>query len=613
MDRLSNPSLLAFFILLLFSARPLFAIPVEELDPSREWKLRDLIISGNEHVSSDELEEALTTKARPWYTPWRSRPVFDPAVFASDLKRVVDLHRDKGYYEAKISHDLEIDATESLVTAKIFIKEGEPVQVSQISIEIVDAPESRAELESIIPKLPLTEGKPFAAEAYQQTEAKLKEFFYDKGRARVEIKRRAEVILEKHEARIFYTLTIGPPTVFGATQVEGFKDVSKDVVLRELAYEPGDAFSAKALKQTEQNIRQLDLFSLIRIELQPSPGDPKVVPIAIRLEEKPPREIRIGIGYGTEDQLRGQARWRHNNWLGGGRKLELGAKVSFIARELELKFLQPHFLGRNNKFLVNFGPKQFDEPGYFLNTTRLEPRFERKFSEHLLAFVGYRLDYDSLSEVSSATKQALEEFQRKGALSAVSTGFLWNPVDDPLNPTRGWSLSFGAESAGGFLGGDFDFYKLQTEAKGYYPFAEKTVLAARLKMGFADPFNGSKEVPLFERFYAGGSNSVRGYGRSRLGPLSASDDPIGGRSLIEGSIELRQQFSEKIGGALFLDFGQLSRKSFDVPIDDLRFAAGFGVRYATPVGPLRFDLGFPFRPPRDDRSWQVHFSIGQFF
>jgi outer membrane protein assembly factor BamA len=243
----------------------------------------------------------------------------------------------------------------------------------------------------------------------------------------------------------------------------------------------------------------------------------------------------------------------------------------------------------------------------------LQNRLERKFTEHLTGFLSHRLEYDQLRDVPSATKRELEEFESKGLLSGLSTGLTWNTADNPFNPTSGWTLSFAAEQVGGFLGGRFDFFKLAGEARGYYPLREKTVLASRLKIGFAEPFNGSKEVPLFERLYAGGSDSVRGYERRRLGPLSAADDPFGGRSLVEGSIELRQQFTEKIGGAVFIDFGQVSLRSFDPPVDDLRFAAGFGARYASPVGPLRFDIGFPFRRPRGDSSWQIHFSIGQAF
>lgn len=602
----------SLIIFILFCSSPLFAVPVEELDPNREWRTKDLIISDNEKVGTSELKDSLSTKMRPWYAPWRARPVFDPAVFASDLERIVRFYQDKGYYEAKVSYDLDVDTKEGLVTAKIQISEGEPIRVAQLSVDIVDAPELKSELDALLPKLPFREGNIFAVDAYQQSESQIKEFFYDKSRAAITIKRKAEVILDRHVANVFYILNAGPPTQFGATAVEGLKDIEEAVVLSELTYKPGEPFSGAALRITEKNLQELDLFSQIVIEPQPSPAN-TVVPVKIRLEEKPPREIRVGLGYGTEEQLRGQIRWRNNNWLGGARRLEVGVKASFIARELDLHFLQPHFLDPKNRFMINLGPQQFDEPGYFLNSTRLQPRLERKFSDRVTGFLTYRLEYDDLTKVPAASLQALGAFDKRGLLSGVSAGFLWNNANDPFNPTTGWILSSAAEQVGGFLGGRFDFYRLQSEVKGYYPLAEKTVFASRLKMGFAEPLHAGKEVPIFERFYAGGGISVRGYDRSRLGPLSTSDDPLGGRSLIEGSFELRQQFWEKIGGALFVDFGQVSLRSFDLPVDDLRFSAGFGVRYATPVGPLRLDVGFPFRPPRGDRAWQIHFSLGPSF
>jgi outer membrane protein insertion porin family/translocation and assembly module TamA len=383
--------------------------------------------------------------------------------------------------------------------------------------------------------------------------------------------------------------------------------------MRELTYKPGEPFSATAVEESRKNLLRLDLFSSVRFLQEESPADPSIIPMRVRVEEKSFREWQAGIGYGTEDELRGQVRWRHNNWLGGGRRLDVQVKASSIIRTVEVSFLQPHALGPRNRFSLTSGPQQVDEPSYLLDATRLQTRFVRDFTRTLNGYLAYRLEYDHLNNVSPATIRALREFQRKGTLSGLSLGLLWNTADDPFNPTQGGVLSFSAEEVGGAFGGDFNFAKFQGEAKGYHLIAPWTVLAARLKLGFADPFDGSEEVPLFERFYAGGLNSVRGYGRNRLGPLSASDDPVGGRSLIEGSIELRRQLTEKLGGALFLDFGQVSLHTFDVSIDDLKFSMGFGVFYTTPVGPVLLDLGLPFDPPHGDQPWQVHFSIGQFF
>jgi outer membrane translocation and assembly module TamA len=174
-------------------------------------------------------------------------------------------------------------------------------------------------------------------------------------------------------------------------------------------------------------------------------------------------------------------------------------------------------------------------------------------------------------------------------------------------------VSLIADQAGKLWGGDFRFYKITAEGKKYHLLGWQTVLAGRLKIGIADTFGSRTNIPLYERFYAGGEKSVRGYGRRKLGPLNASGDPLGGLSLIEGSVELRRPLWQALGGAVFLDFGQVSLDPLDLPVDDLKFAAGVGVSYTTPIGPLRFDIGFPFDPPQGEQAWQIHFSIGQFF
>jgi outer membrane translocation and assembly module TamA len=198
-------------------------------------------------------------------------------------------------------------------------------------------------------------------------------------------------------------------------------------------------------------------------------------------------------------------------------------------------------------------------------------------------------------------------------LSGPGLGLLWTTVDNLLAPTRGEIVSFAFDHSGQPWGGNYRFYKITAETKKYWSIGWETIFASRLKLGFADPLGAVKNLPLSERFYAGGEKSVRGFGRRRLGPLSVADDPIGGLSLLEGSVELRRLLWREFGGALFLDFGEVSTRRFHVPVSDLKFAAGFGLSYQTPVGPLRIDVGFPFRPPAGDRPFQVHLSVGAYF
>lgn len=600
-------------LLCVLLCHPAYALQVEDLDPEKEWRTKALTITGNARFSTSELRGQMVTATRTWYLLWRPHPLFDPIAFKTDLERLARFYRAQGYYEAQVSHDLQVESG-NLVTARISVVEGELVSVSQLEVEVTDEPTLTSALDALRPTFALSEGQAFTEERYQETEAAIKKFFSDHHYGRATVERKAIVLLDQHEARVRYSVQAGPATVFGETAITGQQLVEPEIIARELTYKAGEPFSAAALETSRKNLLKLDLFSSVRFLQEETVVDPRVIPLRLRVAEKPFREWQAGIGFGTEDEVRGLFRWRHNNWFGGGRKLDVQVKASSLSRNIDASFIQPHVFGsRKNRFSLTFRPQQLDEPGYLLNATRLQPRFEREVSERVSGYLGYRLEYDQLNDVSASTIRVLQKFQRKGVLSGLGAGMVWSTVDDPLDATRGQMLSFSVEQVGGAFGGDFEFFKLQGEARTYHRLTPRLVLAGRLKIGFADPSGQSDEVPLFERFYAGGISSVRGYGRHRLGPISASDDPVGGRSLFEGGLELRRQFTEKLGGTLFLDFGQVSLRSFDVPVDDLQFASGVGVLYTTPIGPLLLALGVPFDPPREDQPWQVHFSIGQFF
>jgi len=580
------------------------AAQIEDLSPDAELRVRDVVIEGSEAFPASALANEILTRERAWYTPWRSRPVFEPSTLETDLERLRRFYETRGYYEIRVRYELTIEG--ELVDVKLTVDENQPIPVTAVEVGV-----KWADALPLPETLPLENGESFNEPDYKQSESELLKFFLERSHAHVEVDRSATIDLATREARAQYVVKPGPKAVFGPSEVVGNEDVEAELVSREIEWTEGAPFSLEDIRLTRENLLALRLFRSVRIGWEKT-ADLYTAPMKIEVKEGPPREIKLGIGYSTEDQVRGQASWSHYNWLGGGRQLTLGLKLSFIESSAQALFVQPHFLARRGRGALEFRQDTADEDTYLLLASRFRPRYEYRFTRRVTGTVGYRVEFAKLSDVSDETEAALGRVREDGVSLGPSVGLVWDASSDPLNPKEGFVLSLFGDQIGDFWGGDYAFYRVTGEAKHYQPIGWQTTFATRLKLGVAGGIGGDENLPLFERFYAGGEKSVRGYGRRRLGPISGSDDPIGGLGLIEGSVELRRAIWQALGGALFVDFGQVSLDR-DIPVGDLDFSAGPGVSYDTPVGPLRLDVGFPFDPPDGDSWFAVHFSIGAFF
>jgi outer membrane protein insertion porin family len=588
------------------------AVLVDALDSARQWGVAQLEFSGNQKFSSDDLKAAIATKERPWYRFWENRPPFDPVAFTTDLERLRRFYESRGYYRAMITYDLDLDQERGLVTARIQILEGEPVRISEIDVAVT-LKETDQKPPPLPDQLPVKRGDVFQETEYQQGEQALRSALADTGYAHVQTQRKAEVDVDELRAQIQYGVQPGPITFFGETEVKGLETVRPEIILQELAYHPGELFSLKKVAETRDKLLALDLFGTVRVGPAETKESPVILPMVVEVTEKPHREVRVGLGYSTEDQFRAQVEWRSLNFFGGARRLAVTAKYSSITISGAVNFIQPHFLTDQTQGSIKFNHDQEKEDPYVRNVTQFTPRVDHRLSPALTAFFGFRAEYDQLDKISRATIQAIGDIRRHGVLAGPAAGLVWNTSDDAFNPKKGHVISLTVDQAGAIWGGQYSFFKITGEAKKYIDIGWNTVFASRLKLGLADAIGSDKNYPIFERYFAGGEKSVRGYGRWRLGPLSTSDDPVGGLSLVEGSLELRRPIWKELNGAIFVDFGEVSKRAFDPPLGNLKFAAGFGVSYSTPVGPLRLDVGFPFDPPRQDRPWQIHFSIGAYF
>ena len=591
------------------------AVPPEAVEPGRERQVRSITIRGNEFLSRKQLREAMLTKQRPWWMVWqiwRPRPAFDPAVFRDDVDRLRRVYRNAGFYQARVTADVAIVDPGDLVDLTIDVDEGPSVHVRSVDVELAGEPLPEKERDILLASLPIKEGQIFDQAVYARAATMLNAYYREHGFARVKVDRKATVDVQNDSAEVHYRVDSGPATVFGEIEVVGTGNVDPEVIRREIEYRPGRPFRQSRLDATRRNLVALRLFRTVRITEEGSEDDP-VVPTRVEVAEGPFHEITFGIGYDTEEQVRGIAGWRSYNFYGGARQLGFTARASFINRTIAADFVQPHFPGRRDRLRVILSQVQEEEETYTNDHTRLSPRLEFRPLPILTPYVFYRAEYDSLSDVNAAIRRIRPSIAPShGVLSGLGFGVDLNTTDDPLDPRRGWTTSVLLEPVGGVLGGDFDFVRMTFVGRRYQPLPGAFVLALRTRIGLADPLESDQDIPLFERFYAGGTDSVRGYERRHVGPR-VDGDPIGGRSLVEASIELRHPITETIGGAVFVDAGQVSVRSFDLPFDDLDFGVGFGVSYKTPVGPLRLDLGFPLERPRGDPGWQVHVSLGQSF
>ena len=603
-------------VLIVLLATPAGAVTVDELPIDRTLRVRTIRVEGAEEVGASTIKDAMVTSLPPWYkvwSRWRARVELNRELFQNDLRRIEQVLREAGYYDAAVTHDLRLDEEEGTVEVVVTVAEGKPVLVEEVALAAADFTLTPEEKEEIRAELALVPEQPFTQEAYEAAATTLAERWANEGFAYVKVERSAVVDTAAHAARVRYAIRRGPPAVFGETTIAGLTAVKPALVDRERAYAPGGDYDPRKLAKTQARVFGLRLFRAVNV----APGDLEeedgVVDVRVDVTEGPPREIRAGVGYGNEDGARGELRWQHYNFLGGGRQLGFRLKGSEIEQTFGAEFRQPYFLAKEQTLIVPLIQSRLDEPGFDDLSISLTPRIERILTPTLRMAVGLTAEYHDLSDVPDATVARLEEFEPRGLVFGPIVWLERNTADDLVDPTDGSIVRLTMEQAGGPWQGDYTFARGVLDARRYLPLGGRRVLAGRVRLGAGDGFGASDDVPMFRRFFAGGIDSTRGYGRHLVGPLNEFEAPVGGRTLAEANLELRLPIWGPIGGVVFFDAGEVRRQPLAFAVDDLQYGTGLGVRYQTPVGPLRLDLGFPLDPPPGEPSWRIHFSIGQAF
>lgn len=596
---------------------------------SAQIRVEDIKFKGNDHLSSGKLSKAIYTKANPWYRffmPWMDSQIYEEDVFLSDLLRIERLYRQEGYLEARVqNYDLNYNSDGDEVSIVIRVEEGSATQVQDVSVTFKSDSTGEITKEKILNSLRLKPGKRYREEDLKLDHNKIVERFSNGGFPYIDAKVRPVIDREAHKVDLEWILDPGPFSYFGEITYTGNNHVADYVIQRGLGFSTHDRFSEKKLIDAQSQVYRLELFQLVNLQATKLDSRPRDIPIEVKVREAALRTLKFGVGYGTEEGFRGFTQWRHRNFLGGARILRLTSKGALhlttktkrtLAFNLQAELSQPYFLSNRNDLIVKPFYLREVENSFVVRRLGTEVTVNRRLSIKSNGFLTTLVERDTVIVPDATVEEENPGLYNK---TIVGIGYRHDSSDQLFTPTRGRVSSFSLQHSGLILNTPYRYLRFFTEHKLYkQPASKKYVLATRVAFGAMKPIQGSAGTPVAERFFAGGSYSVRGWGRQLLGPVSADSTgnlrPIGGNSVLEGSVEYRRSIFGDFGGALFLDYGNVWSAWNGLDFTDLHYAVGAGLRYNTVIGPVRIDFAWKLNEQSSDtRNYEVHLSIGQAF
>ncbi len=575
---------------------------------------------GNDNFSASKLKDQIIMESYSWFKVkiLRKEPViYSGSLYQSDISRLHTFYQKNGYLNVEFEKPLLVVNDKNRVEVTVRIRENTPITISNISY-VVDSTYSFKEVlksreaRTIELQTELTEDDIFRDEDVNKDQLVIADVFYNKGYPYTEVEPHLDLDTSSNTTSLKWTIKRGPLSYFGNTYVEGNERVPDKSILRQLAYSEGDLWSRKKIDQTQEYIYNQGNYRVASVRTQLSSVKNDTLPIRIQIREAPRWSTRFGVGYGREDKFRTFAELQYLSFLTHTGRLNLYAKHSGLEPyNFYLKFSQPSFLFPFNTLTVHPFMLRQNEPGYKLDKWGVNLTFLQNFSDELNTSIGYvfedvKLDTLNLSEGELPPNN--QSYYRK---SGIVLGAIYNNSEPILDPVQGYIISTNFKTNDLWGKREIPFLRVISEFKTYMGLSRGVTLALKAKMGGIFRTDESEFVPVEERFFAGGSYSVRGWSRGDLGPKDVNDVPVGGKSLLEGSAEFRFDVGRRFKLSVFTDAGNVWMDSFSYHFNDLHYAAGFGVHIKTPIGPAGIDFA---RPIFDSTNkWQIHFNIGHTF
>ncbi|HWR89204.1 MAG TPA: outer membrane protein assembly factor BamA, partial [Dissulfurispiraceae bacterium] len=535
---------------------------------------------------------------------------YNPDIMERDRETLEEFYRALGYLRVEVPEP-EIAMDNADVSIHYTVREGSQVTVREISF-LGNRSVSDDEIRTAIA---IREGSPYNDVDIAETRARIDDLYDKKGYLDVRVD--VERDMRDDGASVRFRIAEGTPVRFGKTIVVGNDRTKLKVITREFQHREGEPYDFGLLLKDRHSLQKLGLFSDIDVVPQEGDGDRKDV--IYRLREAPAGSVDFGIGYSEYERLRGFFDVSYKNFGGMNRQGLFRAEMSSLLQRMTLSYVEPWFMERKIPFkalLLYEKKKEVNVDSrdvlYRLERVLASAGVTKKIREKYDAELYYDFSVVKTYDVQPDVILSRNDVGTQ-VISGFRPGLLYDNRDNPFTPQKGIFAGLSCKIASKLFLSETEFVKFSAFGNTYVKLSDRFVLALSLRGGLATGFGGTTELPIVERFFLGGRTTVRGYDQDELGPKGSDGNPTGGNAFLMENLELRADVGRGFGIVTFLDGGNVWQKVEDMKIGDFKFTVGIGLRYNTPVGPLRVDYGHKLDRESGESSGEIHFSLGHAF
>jgi len=580
-----------------------------QIQEDEKIRIKTIKFSGNNHFADEKLKKLLPETKEGGFFSWVTKSgTYKEETLERDLDAILAFYLQKGFYHVKVGKP-QVTHDRRYIYITIPIEEGLQFKVGRLDIQgdLIAAKEDLFKLVS------LHEGEILNRDKVQESVAQLTDQYADKGYAFVEVSPQTIVHPEKHYVDLFFHIQKGSKVFFERINILGNTKTRDKVIRRELEAVEGELYSLSALKKSRENLNRLGYFKEINLSTKKGRAEDKL-DLNIQVEEAPTGTFSVGGGYSSIDRFMGMIQISQSNLFGRGQRLTLSGQFGAISQYYNLSFTEPWLFDTRVSAGGDLYRTRREYSDYTIGKNGGGVRLGFPLWEKIRGYTSYKYEQVEVSDVQPTASLLIQEQVGISTTSSIAGALRRDTRDHYFDPTRGSDNTVSTEYAGGILGGSNYFSKYIGNSVWFFTPFWKMTFMGRGRIGYIQG-NEGHAIPLYERFRLGGINSLRGFKAFTVGPKAPNGEVIGGDKELLFNFELTIPLipAIKLKGLIFFDAGNAFDIGEPYRLDQLRTSIGAGLRWISPIGPLRLEWGYNLSPQEGEQRQGWEFTIGTFF